>query len=155
MDTTRDSLRKHLAPCNEDEEICDLEPSSAEARMDKDETSTPDSPRGGPVAFNSDCAAPVGREEAYHCEGDHKLSAPAGMRLQLHSLERYALEKVPSPVRIKAEGGLQQTLSSEISPPPSPKRKRETGFQDDMLDVAFTAVLPPRKSDLPRSQSTF
>jgi hypothetical protein len=24
--------------------------------MDKDETSTPDSPRGGPVAFNSDCA---------------------------------------------------------------------------------------------------
>lgn len=69
--------------------------------------------------------------------------------------QRYALEKVPSPVRIKAEGGLQQTLSSEISPPPSPKRKRETGFQDDMLDVAFTAVLPPRKSDLPRSQSTF
>lgn len=31
--------------------------------------------------------APVGREEAYHCEGDHKLSAPAGMRLQMHSLE--------------------------------------------------------------------
>lgn len=69
--------------------------------------------------------------------------------------QRYALEKVPSPVRIKAEGGLQQTLSSEISPPPSPKRKRDPGFQDDMLDVAFTAVLPPRKSDLPRSQSTF
>lgn len=28
----------------------------ADARMDKDETTTPDSPRGGPVAFNSDSA---------------------------------------------------------------------------------------------------
>lgn len=31
--------------------------------------------------------APVGRDGPYYCEGDHKFSAPAGMRLQMHSLE--------------------------------------------------------------------
>lgn len=69
--------------------------------------------------------------------------------------EKYLLEKIPSPVRIKAVKSANEPTSPELSPPPSPKRKREVEFSRDLKDVAFTAVLPPKNVDLARSQSTF
>lgn len=70
--------------------------------------------------------------------------------------EKYLLEKVPSPIRVKPEAKpANEPASPELSPPPSPKRKREVDFSKDLKDVAFTGVLPSKNVDLARSQSTF
>jgi hypothetical protein len=72
----------------------------------------------------------------------------------LSCVQRYALDKVPSPIKVRAEGNAKGASATDLSPPSSPKRKRETDHKQDLMDVAFTAVLPAKIFDLPRSQST-
>ncbi|CAM6032799.1 unnamed protein product [Sphagnum compactum] len=84
----------------------------------------------------------------------HFSKQPLG-RLQLPRMERYALDKVPSPIKVRAERNANGASTSDLSPPSSPKRKRETDHKQDLMDVAFTAVLPAKVSGLPRSHSTF
>jgi hypothetical protein len=93
-------------------------------------------------------------------EGSNKVvddlaaSKPPRTQLQLPRMERYALDKVPSPIKVRAEGNAKGASATDLSPPSSPKRKRETDHKQDLMDVAFTAVLPAKIFDLPRSQST-
>jgi hypothetical protein len=82
-----------------------------------------------------------------------KIGSPGALQIQLE--EKYLLEKIPSPVRIKPVKSATEPTSPELSPPPSPKRKREVELSKDLKDVAFTAVLPSKNVDLTRSQSTF
>jgi hypothetical protein len=117
---------------------------------------SPKSPlRSGPAALHCDCSAPPRNHEAMDAESvEPKLSSP-GAHLQIQLEEKYLLEKIPSPIRVKPVKSTAEPSSPELSPPPSPKRKREVEFSRDLKDVAFTAVLPAKNVDLHRSQSTF
>jgi hypothetical protein len=110
--------------------------------------------RSGPAALHCDCSQ--GTPKSHGVMGDEsspaKLSSPGALQIQLE--EKYLLERVPSPVRIKPVKSNEPT-SPELSPPPSPKRKREVEFSKDLKDVAFSGVLPSKNVDLARSQSTF
>ncbi|KAH8951697.1 hypothetical protein BDL97_09G042800 [Sphagnum fallax] len=111
------------------------------------------------ISINSKCPL-ASVQETYVFEGSNKVvddlaaSKPPRSQLQLPRMERYALDKVPSPIKVRAEGNAKGASATDLSPPSSPKRKRETDHKQDLMDVAFTAVLPAKIFDLPRSQST-
>ncbi|XP_024373286.1 uncharacterized protein [Physcomitrium patens] len=117
---------------------------------------SPKSPmRSGTTDLHCNCSASPNNHEAMEVESvEPKLSSP-GAHLQIQMEEKYLLEKIPSPIRVKPLNSGNETSSPELSPPPSPKRKREVEFIKDLEDVAFTAVLPAKNIDLHRSQSTF
>jgi len=111
--------------------------------------------RSGPAAMHCDCSASPRNPAAMEVESaQSKMSSPGALQIQLE--EKYLLEKIPSPIRVKPDAKpANEPASPELSPPPSPKRKREVDFSKDLKDVAFTAVLPSKNVDLARSQSTF
>lgn len=108
-----------------------------------------------PASMHCDCSASPRSPGAMDVEPGHpKISSPGALQIQLE--DKYLLEKIPSPIRVKPDAKTaSDPASPELSPPPSPKRKREVDFSKDLKEVAFTAVLPAKNVDLTRSQSTF
>jgi len=110
--------------------------------------------RSGPAALHCDCSGTPKSHGVIRDESSPaKITSPGALQIQLE--EKYLLERVPSPVRIKPVKSANEPTSPELSPPPSPKRKREVEFSKDLKDVAFSGVLPRKNVDLARSQSTF